>query len=448
MIQSGLAYLAIILITSAAFWAIRRPSAAIGLLVSLYAAEQLIAGGLPFMNTYGSAYNFLIGGICLVAMGIALVRFGFPRPPRGFLSAFAALFFFVCTSLAWTSSPILGTDWVKHFAAEIPLAILLPLMTLRCTDDFRPPIQVSVLLAIIVAFGVIASPLVAAYSGRTYLTEGGTVLSPAEFTGIALIFVVILDRKFLGVLATLRIPIAIILAAGTLLSGARGQFLLAIGLAGAIRMARLYSAQITGVLATVALVLIGVLIASAVIFTDLNIPSFRASERFTSESITMGLEVRLGFIKESFTLDKPIFGHGIAGWSYRRNHIDAERDQMEGFVLYPHNSLAQVYFEFGIVGLLLFGSILYIGARNARFLLARYKDEPELRSLAATITAYLAFSFLLSLKQSTFLAAIGLYLSISMLCALIELHTTETPENASTHDPTLPGTSTGSDIAL
>jgi hypothetical protein len=428
VIQSGLAYLAILLITSAAFWAIRRPSAAIGLLVSLYAAEQLIAGGLPFMNTYGSAYNFLIGGICLVAMGIALVRFGFPRPPRGFLSAFAALFFFVCTSLAWTSSPILGTDWVKHFAAEIPLAILLPLVTLRCTDDFRPPIQVSVLLAVIVAFGVIASPLIAAYSGRTYLTEGGTVLSPAEFTGIALIFVVILDRRFLGVLATLRIPIAIILAAGTLLSGARGQFLLAIGLAAAIRMARLYSAQITGVLATVALVLIGVLIASAVIFTNLNIPSFRASERFTSESITMGLEVRLGFIKH--------------------NHIDAKRDQMEGFALYPHNSLAQVYFEFGVVGLLLFGSILYIGARNARLLLARYKDEPELRSLAAAITAYLAFSFLLSLKQSTFLAAIGLYLSISMLCALIELHTTETPENANTHDPTLPGASTGSDIAL
>jgi len=434
VIQSGLAYLAILLITFAAIWAMIRPSAAIGLLVSLYAAEQVLAGHLLFISTYGSAYNFFIGGICLVAMVIELVRFGLPRLPVGYLGVFAALFSFVCASLAWTPSPILGADWVKHFAAEIPLAILLPLVTLRRTDDFRPPIQVSVLLAVVVALGVIVSPLVVSYSGRTHLTAGGTVLSPAEFTGIALVFVVILDRRFLGLLATLRIPIAIILASGTLLSGARGQFLLAIGLAGAIRIARLYSTQIRGIFATVALALIGVMIAFAVILTDLNVPSFRASERFTPESITQGLQIRFGFIRESFTLHKPIFGHGIGGWSYMHNRVDAERKRMEELTLYPHNSLAHVYFEFGVVGLLLFGSILCIGARNARFLLARYKNEPALRSLVATIAAYLAFSFLLSLKQSTFLAAIGIYLSTSMLCALTELHRIETMENASTQD--------------
>ncbi len=130
------------------------------------------------------------------------------------------------------------------------------------------------------------------------------------------------------------------------------------------------------------------------------------------------------------------------------NHIDGERDRMLGFVLYPHNSLAHVYFEFGVVGLFLFGSILYTGARNARVLLARYKNDPELRSLTAAIAAYLAFSFLLSLKQSTFLAAIGIYLSTSMLCALIELRTSETMENASTQDPTLLGTSTSPHITL
>ena len=116
------------------------------------------------------------------------------------------------------------------------------------------------------------------------------------------------------------------------------------------------------------------------------------------------------------------------------NRVDGMRDRMEGFVLYPHNSLAHVYFEFGVVGLLLFGSILYIGARNARFLLARYRNEPALRSLVATIAAYLAFSFLLSLKQSTFLAAMGIYLSTSMLCALTELHRIGTLENTDTQD--------------
>jgi O-antigen ligase len=429
VIQSGLAYLAILLITAAALWAIFRPSAAIGLLVSLYATEQILAGGLPFMNAFGSGYNVLIGVVCLMAMGNAVVRFGLPRLPVGYLGVFAALFFFVCISLAWTSSPVLGAKWVTHFAAEIPLAILLPLVTLRRTDDFRPPVQVSILLAVVAALGVIASPLIATYTGRTHLTEGGTVLSPAEFTGIAFVFVVILDRKFLGILTTFRIPIAIILVSGTLLSGARGQFVLAIGLAGAIRLARVYNTQISGILATIALTLFGVAIAFAVIFADLKIPSFRASERFTSESMNQGFEVRLGFIRESLTLDQPLFGHGIGGWSYMHNHVDGNRRRMAGLTVHPHNSLAHVYFEFGVVGLLLFGSILLIGARNALFLLARYKNEPALRSLVATMAAYLVFSFFLSLKQSTFLAAIGIYLSTSVLCALIELHRTETLEN-------------------
>jgi hypothetical protein len=412
-----------------------RPSVAIGLLISLYAVEQLLAGHLMFMSTFLQAYNFFVGGVCLVAMGIALARFGFPRLPLDHLIAFTALFIFVCASLAWTPSPILGANWVKHFAAEVPLAILLPLATLRRIDDFGPPIQISILLAVVVAIGVISSPLIATYSGRTYLTEGWTVLSPAEFTAIAFVFVVIIDRKFLGFLAMPRIPIAIILALGTLLSGARGQFLLAIGLAGAVLLARLYKTQAMGIFATIAMVLISIPIAAAVILTDLNIPSFRASERFTKESIGQGLEVRFSHIKSSLTLDKPVFGHGIGGWSYMHNHRDAERSELKGLTLYPHNSLAQVYYEFGTVGLLLFCSILFIGVRNARFLLARYKNEPGLRSLTTAVTAYFAFSFLLSLKQSTFMAAIGFYLSGSMLCALIELSKTDRSENIDTNDP-------------
>jgi hypothetical protein len=423
------------LIISAVIWTVIRPSVAIGLLISLYAVEQILAGRFPSLTIHTQTYNFFIGGVCLVAMVSAVVRFGLPRPPLDYLGPFAALFFFVCASLAWTPSPILGTHLVKHFAAEISFAILLPIVTLRSADDFRPPIQVSILLAAIVALGVISSPLIESYTGRTHLAEGWTVLSPAEFTSIAFLFVAILERRFLGVLATFRLPIVVILALGTLLSGARGQFLLAIGIAGAIRLAGLYRTQLTGILATIVMALISLPIAYFVIITDVNIPSFRASERFTAESIGQGFEVRLSFIRESLTLDSPVFGHGVGAWSYMHNRVDVKPSQKRDRILYPHNSLAEVYFEFGTVGLLIFCWILYIGARNARFLSVRYNDEPELRSLAAAISAYFIYSFLLSLKQSTFLAAIGLYLSISMLCVLIQIHRTETQNNASTKDP-------------
>lgn len=432
MIQLVIAFLVLGIVIAAILWIPARPSVAIALLIGMYGSEQVLAAAFPLLVANGSLFNFVIGGVGMLAIIVSVLRSGFPRPPVELLIAFGLLFFLTCTSLIWSSGPILGTEWVTHFVAEIPLAILLPIATLRRFDDFKPVVQVSALLATLVALSTIISPIISSYSGRTYLTEGGTVLSPAEFTGLAFVLVATIDKRFLGFLAGVRIPIAGALAAGTLLSGARGQFLLAVGLVALIFLARRYSTRLTGLVATIILLLVAVPIAFVVIFSDLGLPSFRASKRFTQESVTAGFEIRLGLISESLTLERPIVGHGVGAWSFMHNRVDATTTQLDSMTLHPHNSLAQVYFELGIIGLLLFGWILSIGVRNIRLLFSIHRTNAPLRSVVAAFTAYFVYAVLLSMKQSTFLAAMGIYISIASLTALIETSRAQETEE-STH---------------
>lgn len=96
-----------------------------------------------------------------------------------------------------------------------------------------------------------------------------------------------------------------------------------------------------------------------------------------------------------------------------------------GVLQHPHNSLAQAYFELGLAGLVLFLMLLGRGLSGARGLLAVSRKDPVLRSLVAMTLAYLGFEFLMSLKQATFMAALGFYLSVSMLEALRQIHQIE-----------------------
>jgi O-antigen ligase len=429
LIQVILAYIVLALIVIAILWTPVRPSIAVGLFIAMYGSEQVLAASIPSIANDSALFNFIIGGVGAIAIATSIFRYGLPRLPFELLVAFSIFFFLIGMSLAWTTGPILGSYWVTHFAAEIPLAILLPITTIRRFEDLKPLAIVLILLSLCVALGVVASPIISSYSGRTYLNEGGTVLSPAELTGLALIFACVLDGRFLGVLRGLRIPIAVVLALGTLLSGARGQFLLAVGLVTLVLVARRYSNFVAGIAFTIGLLLIAVPIAFVVIFSDLALPSFRASERFTEDSLRAGLELRFEMIEKSITLESPIFGNGVGSWSKMHNQIDSIPANLEAATLHPHNSLAQVYYELGIVGLLIFLWILSIGIRLCLRLYALHANDPPLRSTIALAACYFVYSFLLSMKQSTFLAAIGIYLSIALLCALGS--TLRSPEVAS-----------------
>jgi hypothetical protein len=413
-----IAYLVMIAVAGATISIAYRPSVAIGLLIGMYAAEQLLTPQLGFLGSDSTVFNFFVGVVCLFAATIALIRKGVPRVPTELAAVFSGFFLVVTLSLAWTTGPKLGTYWITHFIAEIPLSIILPIMTIRRLGDIKPMCQLVVLLAFCAALGFVTSPLTMIMAGRTLLTDEGTILSPAELTGAGLILIALLPGHFLGMLARFRVPIGVLLAIGTLVSGARGQFIISVVLVTLIVIARQYSTQMAGIVATIGIVVASAVAAIIWTTTEIVLPGFQSSDRFSSESISDGIAIRLDLLYRSLDATSPIFGNGIGSWSRMFNGFDLEPRLIESLTVHPHNSLAQSYYETGVVGLGLFVWLIAIGLRHVAHLRQHSGEDRTLASLSETFGAYLAYSFLLSLKQSTFLACSGVYVSVAILSVL------------------------------
>ena len=395
-----------------------RPSIAIGLLITLYGVEQMLMAQLPFMAAYSALYNFTVGVAGSIAILSALYRFGTPRIPTAYLCVVGLFFLYTCISILWTDAPITGREWLAHFIAEVPLCVLIPIFTLRQYDDFKAPIRFVLAVSVLVSLTLLVNPA-SAFGGRTYLVGIATVLSPAEMTGAALVLLTALDRDVLGLFARVRIPTALLMATALYRSGARGQFLLAIVLPLLLYLSRRFTTGLSAAASTALAVIVAAAVGLGVVAFDTDLPTIQVEERYSAESMSESLRMRFEFIEESLTLDKPIFGHGVAGWSFMHNYSDVVSKLDRGRIMYPHNSLAHVYFELGLVGILLFVGLIAVALLQARILLRSIPRSHVASRLAGALLLYFLFSLGLSLKQNTYLAILGVYLSASMISVLM-----------------------------
>ena len=438
MIQLFLYYLLAAVVVGTAIWSLSRPSASIGLFIGLYATEQMLLGRLQWAEGYGQAYNLAVGVVCSLAILRGFHKYGAPAIPWRYAAAFFSLFFLVCASFLWTPAPITASNWLRHFAVEGPLAFILPIVTLRSRDDFAAPIKVTVVLALITALWTLATPFGSGIGGRTLLLEFGAVLPPAQLMGTAVIAVALLESSTLGFLHRIRIPVGLILVGGLYLSGARGQFLASIALSAWVLFARRIDLRAMTLVGIMGLGFVVVTATALFVVADSDVEKLLPrTGRFSVESMSSGLEVRRRMVEKSISFDRPVFGHGIGGWSFMINRRD-KIGRLENALKHPHNSLMQAWFELGLVGLSVFLWILAIGWSTALSLLRRYKGDPVMHALTAMAATYLAFEFVLSLKQSTVMGALGIYLSVSMLVALAQISRVEGRRTAESERSPLP----------
>jgi len=410
----------LLLVVAAICFIPARPSIAIGLLITLYGVEQMLMAHLPFMIPYSALYNFTVGGAGVVAIVSAFYRFGAPKTPAPYITLVGLFFAYTCASFLWTDAPITAREWLTHFVAEVPLCVLVPIFALRRYEDFNAPIRFVLAVSALVSLTLLVNPGFA-FGGRTYLVGMATVLSPAEMTGAALVLLTALDRRVLGFFAKIRIPMAVIMALALYRSGARGQFLLALALPAFLYLSKRFTTGLTTAASTVLAIAVAAIIGLAVVALDADLPTLQIQERYSAESLGEGMQMRLHFIEKSLSGENPLFGHGVAGWSFMHNHSDLVSKLDRGRITYPHNSLAHVYFELGFVGLILFASIIAVSLLQARTLLRSTPRDHVAHRIAGALLLYFLFSFGLSLKQNTYLAILGFYLSASMITVLMVL---------------------------
>ena len=389
---------------------LKKPQVALALFLGLYASEQILIANISFFAHNTEIYNFVIGGVGAASIVISVLKWGFPKFEVSITIIFSMLLLLTVASLSWTPAPIAGKSAVVHFLSEGVLGFLLPFFLIRREEDFYIVIWVTVMYSLITVLSLIFSPLIGS-GGRILLVEGGTVLSPATLVGSSIILLAGVSREKLGVLYHGKFFILVILMIGCYISGARTQFFVSVALAGLIiLLAQKKSNLILPVIISSIFLYIA---ASLFLPSTLELATDAASGRYSSDAFESGFNERFEMLNNALENKKILTGHGVMGWAYWVTGRDT--------YIYPHNSLAQIYFELGIVGFLLFSYLVVNSVYKGVKLYLLKRKLKSSSALSASILGFLVFSFILSLKQGTFMSCTNVYIAVSLVSVWYKL---------------------------
>ena len=400
-------YTALALALTCALLVAKRPQLALALFISMYGAEQLITSSVGYFAAHTEYYNYAVGFVCVAAILVSLFRDGVPRIDVPISVLFLLLVLLTTASLLWTNAPIGGAFAIKHFYAEAVLCFILAFFVIRREGDLDSVIFAACGFGLLVTFAIFFAPA-STVGGRATVVEGGTVLSTSELAGTCMILVACADRRMLGSLMKLKIPLVILLAIGCLLTGSRGQFIFAVGLS-LLLLASSEGGKKTMVILGVLGAAVGLFAVEFLISNDI-ILSEQLLDRYSADRLTGSVRGRSNLIEPMLTLDRFEFGHGVMGWAYTFYGVDR--------YMYPHNAVLQVYYELGFVGLVLFLGVFtrgaVLGLRTNRY--ARMNGSSN--AVIKGVGAMMAYSLLLSLKQGSFMTCLNAYTGAALLAVL------------------------------
>lgn len=396
-----LAFLAIWIVAS-----YLRPPLAFVLIVVLYPLKQVEQTYLPFFVANSSYFNFIVGFSVLAAAYGAISKNR--RWLLGFKSGFAGvlllLYVFAVIAILWSPSQ---SEAVGHFTAGLPywaMQILLIPLIFSDIRDFRAPLVPSLVVASIVAILFLTNPQGTYLNARYVLLFGtglekdfGNPLASAQMGGqMAFIAALIRPRRenlpwLLGRLAALMLGLWLAVQAGS-----RGQLLASVFLivtlypvARKVKNLSQFFLTAAGLGAIIGIVYLTISFALSA--------SHSEDSRWSLSLASSHLATRTVEAERLLTWwwSEPLswfFGLGANAYS-----------SLPGAGTYVHNVLVEMLCEYGIFGLTLFLTLLFLTARHARGLFRRHAQDAELRSVVAILIAISLYSFFLSLKQGAFL---------------------------------------------
>ena len=399
---------AFILLGITALYSLKHPSVMVAAAICVFGFEQWAQVKMPFFVINAQLLNIYVGVLTLVGVGTVALRGHNPLDPfpRGVIMVYA-LYIYAYVSIVWSvnwqQSLVIMGAYGPYIASSVFLA---PLLVYR-EDQYKKAFLLTVFMGTVIMFLLITGTKTHDW-GRTIVLEHGVKvldkggeltdrLSPlaiAEMGGqIALI---VLLMNFTGIEKIWSLARYVIVAAGLFLiirSGSRGQllaiFAVAVTFFGASRSK---SKAGHAVKTVVPLVLLGVLIFAT--FTALD--AFRRWDvgKMTAEFQSTRFDMSVTLLGHWFTSSPArwIFGLGGAA-SWDASILGA----------YCHIQPVEVLAEFGVVGFALYVAIIVQVLRSWLNTVGMYKNDPSKRGIAVAIAALFAFSFILSLKQGSFI---------------------------------------------
>lgn len=317
------------------------------------------------------------------------------------------LYLYLFTSLQWSPSSVVGFDFWLHYLPYICITVVLAPILIHDEKDVlisSTALQIFGLpLAILLLF-------FAEWSERRMVISSGSVLvlgNPLEIgTFSATLFVTSVFHKIknIGKLSYVLNFILIILSAGLLVvSGSRGQFFAVIV---TLYILWFYKHEIKSVpkyflYGFFLIVISALLIYSITIFGGNNI-------RWEEGKVAEDIAGRFSNVIYLFpiwleSISNIVFGIGNSA-SYKYLGI------------YPHNVPAEILIEGGLISFSIYMLIFIKSIRACYNIIKLTKVNTEKRNAGIILSGYMLITFVLSLKQGSFISNMYFFMFAIMLC--------------------------------
>jgi len=385
-----------------------RPYWVFVLIVCMWPVEQLITSYVPALSYRTTLINLIIGSLAVLAVFTRL----FKRDP--ILQAYKnpvtvlTLLFYLLWLLGIVYAPQVAKDYVLEglttsLSYQGLFLLLLPLVLLNVAE-FRQMLGGVMLLGAAVAVLIMANPNSAYHSGRLVLDLGmvgggisqhGNPLALGEMGGMLALMAALVRPARVSPLYNLLRVAAFVSGMGLAIgSGSRGQ-VLAAGICGVAFFPvarRLASVKhfFFGVIGFCVLV-VGIYAVFKLFVGQQN------QQRWEVFGMLRDTSLRLTYVWELLSewLAHPeawLFGLGTNAY------VAISPDRA---LTYVHNIAAEALCEHGIVGAVLFVSIMWLTIRCGYSLWSAHKNDDSMRSTVAILLAVSAYYLLLSLKQGS-----------------------------------------------
>ncbi len=404
---SGIALLLFVLVCLLALF---KPHWTLVLIFTVFAFEQLLESFIPFFALKSWVINVTTAGIAGMALLTSLITG--KRPFKGFLNLNTVLIFslylFASFGVLYSMSPEAGKYFLNKGSPYFVLLVLMLPALVSSAEQITKMTTPFLFVGMIILILILVSPRTLIYGMRLLIDlsytrgsgEHGNPLALGELGGMMMIVAVLMNPERNNVLITLlRIAALLIGLSVSFLVGSRGQLIFSIFVAVlcypiAYQIKDINQFFIRTASAGITLLLVSFVAKTFLLGTD-------ASARFSTESLSEGLNSRMYFVTEMLNAWGSNPANYIQGLG--TGAFNAIVPHGQDAYIYPHNLAVEILTHHGLIGFTLLCLIGLVTAIHAIRLVNLGRHGQINRGVVAIVLAMTCYVTMISMKQGSFM---------------------------------------------